>query len=292
MAFIINGEQISDQAIEDEFESIKEHYMSLGEAVCCDRDEEFQQYARDNVTNRALMEQESISRFGPVEDADVDTRLAEVKKEHGGDQEFYDNTGFNLGDDKMIHQKLKSSMLVDRLLEDALGEEKPPTEEELKQFYQENIESYMSEEEVRVSQLFFEPDSHEAARDAFDNLRKIRREILAGADFEETAAKNSSKDKGEIDLGFMKKGDSMPEIESIVFSLEKDEISPIVATHFGFHMFKLVDRKEPTPVPFEQLQGIEEQFTTIRREKGINALIDELKEKGQIEEVEEEAVAD
>ena len=60
MAFIINGEKIGDEVIEDEFESIKEHYINAGEVVCCDRDEEFQTYARENVINRVLLEQASI----------------------------------------------------------------------------------------------------------------------------------------------------------------------------------------------------------------------------------------
>ena len=34
MAFIINGKRIGDEVFEDEFESIKEHYQSLGEVVC------------------------------------------------------------------------------------------------------------------------------------------------------------------------------------------------------------------------------------------------------------------
>lgn len=288
MAFIINEEHISDAAIEEEFESIKEHYMSLGEVVCCDRDEEFQQYARENVVNRALMEQESISRFGEVSEADVDARLSQVKEEHGGDQNFYDNTGFNPGDEQMIRRKLKTSMMVDRLLAEEIGEEKPPTEEELKAFYEENINSYMSEEEIHVHQLFFEPESHEAARGTFDHLKTIRRQLLSGEDFEKLAADNSSKDKGELDLGYMKKGDTMPEIESIVFSMEIGEISPIVATHFGFHIFKLIDRKDPSPIPMEEIQGLEETFSNMRREKLISQFIDKLKEKAAIKEVEEE----
>ena len=72
MAYIINGEKIEDSVIADEFESIKDHYQSMGEVVCCDRDEEFWEYARTNVINRTLLEQESNKRFGEVEDAAVD----------------------------------------------------------------------------------------------------------------------------------------------------------------------------------------------------------------------------
>ncbi len=60
-----------DQVFEDEFESIKDHYESIGETVCCDRDEEFMKYARDNVVNRTLLQQESTKRFGDVSEAEL-----------------------------------------------------------------------------------------------------------------------------------------------------------------------------------------------------------------------------
>jgi len=117
MAFIINGAHIGDDVIEDEFESLKEHYQRLGEVVCCDRDVELRTYAKENVVHRTLLEQESVKRFGEIDDALVETRFEALKAEHGGDQEFYDNTGFNRGDRKVILAKLKSSLTVDRLLE-------------------------------------------------------------------------------------------------------------------------------------------------------------------------------
>ena len=289
MAFKINGQAISDEEIYEEFESIKDHYSRLGEVVCCDRDEEFMNYARENVVNRAVLEQESLKKFGEVSEEQIEARLAEMKAEYGGDDEFYDNTGFNRGDDKMIYSRVKSGLLVDRVLEEALGDEPEPTEEELEAYYQENIERYLSQERVRVSQIFVEPSSHEGARDAYADLRKIREKLLSGElDFEKVAADHNEAEKNDIDLGFMAQGDTMPEIEAITFSMRTGEISPIVATHFGFHIFTITDREEPTPVPMNEIQDLSLQFKTERREKAISEVIEKLKEKSSIEEVEEE----
>ena len=131
MAFIINGERIADEVFEDEFESIKEHYQSLGEVVCCDRDTEFRTYAQDNVIHRTLLEQESIKRYGGISDEAVEARFEEIKAEHGDEQKFYDNTGFNPGDRRVILEKLKSNMIVDRLFEAELDLPTDPSEAEL-----------------------------------------------------------------------------------------------------------------------------------------------------------------
>ncbi len=287
MAFIINGVRIEDEEIAEEFESIKEHYQAQGEVVCCDRDEEFQQYARDNVVNRTLMEQESVKRFGEVSDDAVAEKFEEIKAEHGGEKEFYDNTGLNKGDEAMIIRRLKSSMTVDRLMDDELPFPEAPSEEALEAYYQENIARFMSEEEVRVSQIFVEPSSHEAAREAFVALRDLRRELLEGKDFDVAAQEHGSDDR-DTDLGFMKQGDTMPEIEAITFSMEIGEISPVVATHYGFHLFKVTEKKAPAPIPKEEIPTLGEQLLTEQRNNAIQAVIDKLRDQGDIKEVESE----
>ena len=289
MAYIINGEHIGDQVIEDEFESIKDHYESIGESICCDRDEEIRNLSHENVINRTLLEQKSISKYGEAEEAAVEKRFEEVIAEHGGEQNFYDNTGFNPGDASVIKRKLKSRLMIDRLLEDELGKEASPTDEDLNKFYQENIENYMSEEQVRVSQIFIEPASQDAAKEAFIALRAVRQELLQGKDFDEAAREHSSDGDRDVDLGFMKQGETMPEVEAITFSMNIGEISPIVATHYGFHLFKVTGHKEPEPVPLEEIEGLSERYLAEQKAKAIDDYIKQLKENGSVEEVAEPA---
>lgn len=287
MAFIINGAHIGDDVVEDEFESLKEHYQRLGEVVCCDRDVELRTYAKENVVNRTLLEQESVKRFGEIDDATVEARFEALKEEHGGDQNFYDNTGFNRGDRNVILAKLKSSLTIDRLLEAEVTVPDQATEEELERYYQENLPRFLGEEEVRVSQIFIEPSSHEAAREAYLALRALRKELLAGKDFDEAAREHGPDEDREIDLGWMKQGQTMPEVEAITFSMEVGEISPIVATHYGFHLFKVTDRKEAKPIPRAEIPGLAETYLGERRAMGIADLIDRIKSHSTVEEVEE-----
>lgn len=287
MAFIINGAHIGDDVVEDEFESLKEHYQRLGEVVCCDRDVELRTYAKENVVNRTLLEQESVKRFGEIDDATVEARFEALKEEHGGDQNFYDNTGFNRGDRNVILAKLKSSLTIDRLLEAEVTVPDQATEEELERYYQENLPRFLGEEEVRVSQIFIEPSSHEAAREAYLAMRALRKELLAGKDFNEAAREHGSDEDREIDLGWMKQGQTMPEVEAITFSMEVGEISPIVATHYGFHLFKVTDRKEAKPIPRAEIPGLAETYLGERRAMGIADLIDRIKSHSTVEEVEE-----
>ncbi|MCB1063737.1 MAG: peptidyl-prolyl cis-trans isomerase [Verrucomicrobiae bacterium] len=286
MAYIINGELIGDEVLEEEFDAIKDHYASLGEVVCCDRDEEFMGFARENIVNRTLLTQEADKRFGPPKDEDVDQMIAQLKEEHGGEKAFYDNTGFNPGDEPRIKEKVRATIGVDQLLETEIGPDPEPTDAELQAHYEATIERYLTEEEVRISQIFKEPTSHEDAKVRYQELKEARFRILDGADFLEVAKETSDKPAEEIDLGFLKMGETMPEIESIAFSMREGEVSPIVATHFGFHLFQVTDRKAAAPVPFDEvIDTVREHFLTHSRESAINALISRLKETATIEEV-------
>ncbi len=284
MAFIINGTHVGDETIEEEFEALKEHYERLGESVCCDRDIELRGYAKENVLNRTLLELESVKRFGEVDDETVEARFAELITEHGSEQSFYENTGFNRGDRRLILAKLKSGLMVDRLLEADLDVPEKASADELDRWHEENIDRFMGQEEVRVSQLFIEPSSHDAAREAYLALRTVRKEILAGKDFDLAAREHGSDEERDIDLGFMRQGTTMPEIEAITFSMEIGEVSPIVATHFGFHLFKVTDRKESTPIPRAEIPDFEVQYLSERRNTAVADLIDRLKDKSEIEE--------
>jgi parvulin-like peptidyl-prolyl isomerase len=147
----------------------------------------------------------------------------------------------------------------------------------------------MSEEQVRVSQIFVEPASQDAAKEAFIALRAVRQELLQGKDFDEAAREHSSDGDREVDLGFMKQGETMPEVEAITFSMNIGEISPIVATHYGFHLFKVTGHKEPEPVPLEEIEGLSERYLAEQKAKAIDDYIKQLKENGSVEEVAEPA---
>ena len=55
------------------------------------------------------------------------------------------------------------------------------------------------------------------------------------------------------------------------------------------NIFKLIDRKEPEPVPFEDVkEKLAEDYVGEHRDGKINELLEELKGKAEIEEIEPE----
>lgn len=73
--------------------------------------------------------------------------------------------------------------------------------------------------------------------------RDILSQLKAGADFRELAKKYSigpSAAKGG-DLGYFNKGDFQPEFEAVILKLQVGEISGVVESKAGYHIFKRIE---------------------------------------------------
>ena len=286
MAFLINGKEIDDMVLEEEFDGIKEHHERLGEVVCCDRDDEFREQAKINVINRTLLHAESLKKLGEAPKEEIDEAIEQLKEDHGGEEAFFANIGMSPDQMDDIRDKVGTTISVDNLLRQEVGEDPEVTDEALKQFYEDNIENFMTEEEVQAWHVYVEPNGAEEADEMYALMRKLREELLDGADFEKVC-KEHCRDDHQMDLGSYKRGGLMQEIELITFSMRVGEISPVIGTHFGYHIFLLKDRREPKPVPFEELkEKLAEEFVLSYREDKVNGLIERLKSEATIEELE------
>jgi parvulin-like peptidyl-prolyl isomerase len=290
MAFIINGEEIDEEIIEAEFRQIKGHFERTLQVACCERDPEFRQTAKDNITARALLNQESKNRFPEVSEDDVTTRLNKLIEEAGGEDQFYMRIGMTIPDVSMVRDNVANGVRLDKMLGQIYGEESTPTDEEARAYYEANVAVFMSEETLHVCHITKGLEGAKSRQEVYDKMRELRRQLLAGADFMTLAEGERGNEQQQIDLGWFKRGEFMEEFETIAFSMDEGELSPVFTTQLGFHLCKLFGRKDPAPLPFEDIKdAVIHRMVEERRDKAFNALIDQLKSVSKIEDSEAEA---
>ena len=289
MPLVVNGQTIDDAVIEQEFSAIKAHYESLGSISCCERDDEFRGYARDNITFRALLTQEA-QRTIPEPGAEEVTRAFDkLKGEHGGGDQFYASVGLSPEQDGLIQRDLSVNLQVESLRDSACQSLPAPTEGECRAYYEGNIEQFSDEDEVRASHIFKSVRETEKREAIFKALCEVRQRLVDGADFTELAREHSDKPEEEIDLGFFKRGELMDEFEIVTFSMKAGEVSPVFATQHGFHLAKVTERKAGQPKPFESVRAdIESELTAQRQDAKLQQLVDKLKKTAKIEYIEPE----
>jgi peptidyl-prolyl cis-trans isomerase D len=129
----------------------------------------------------------------------------------------------------------------------------------LKQQYMANVQQYEVPDQVHVEHILFKTVGQPDA--AVEEIKKKAEEVLnearKGAKFDELAKKYSedpgSKDKGG-DLGWIRKGQTVPEFEKAAFSLQPGQISDLVRTQYGFHIIKVLEKQTAHTKPFEEVK--------------------------------------
>jgi len=141
---------------------------------------------------------------------------------------------------------------------------------ELRQAYAGSMDNFRVPERVKVRHILLmtqgKPDAEK--KQALAKAQDLLKQLRAGADFADLAKKNSQ-DPGSAqnggDLGFIVKGQTVPEFEKIAFTAKPKEISDVVTTQYGYHILQVMEREPARVKPFEEVKA---------------ALAEELKKQG------------
>src|SRR5687768_6042134 len=215
MALIINGERVDDVVLDGEFSGIKAYFESLGNVSCCERNDEFRGYARQNVVARVLLAQEALRSQPRVSDAEIEAALQKLYEENGGEQRFLSSIGAGPEQMEVIRRDVEANLRVRNMLERLGANDPPPSDDELRAYYDRNLDAYKSAEEVRASHILKAPARGEQREAAYQELREVRTKLLAGEDFDTLAKKHSDKADDHVDLGFFKRGELAEEFELV-----------------------------------------------------------------------------
>ncbi|MGV1046621.1 SurA N-terminal domain-containing protein [Limnohabitans sp.] len=134
-------------------------------------------------------------------------------------------------------------------------------EQDLKTYYEQNVQRLAGKEERRASHILINAAKDAPAADRAKAKAKAE-ELLAAVrkspkSFADVARKNSQ-DPGSAtkggDLDFFAKGAMVKAFEDAAFALKKGDISDVVESEFGFHIIELTDIKAPKAPSFESMR--------------------------------------
>lgn len=130
---------------------------------------------------------------------------------------------------------------------------------ELHKQYEDNIDSYRTPERVDVRHILIKTQGK--PKDQWPQLKAKAEDILKqlqhGANFAQLAKKDSedpgSAEKGG-ELGWITRGQTVPNFEKAAFSLKPGELSGIVETEYGYHIIQAEQKEAARVKPFDEVK--------------------------------------
>jgi len=228
----------------------------------------------DTLIINKLIELEADKQKVKIPSQDIDAELQTITDSYGGEDSFDEmlaSSGITL---EYVKEDIERYLKTEELLKKRIS----ITDEELKKYFEENKESFAQKEQVQASHILVEDE---------DTAKEVATKLADGEDFGELA-KEYSKDtisaESGGDLGYFGKGEMVAEFEAEAFSLPVNEISDPVKTEHGYHIIKVVDKKEAKEANYEDSkEAIEEAIFNERVQTEYSAWIGELKEEYEIE---------
>jgi peptidyl-prolyl cis-trans isomerase D len=160
---------------------------------------------------------------------------------------------------------------------------------DVEKYYTEHTKEFETPRQVRASHVLVpvaQTGGSEAEEKARGKVADVIRRAKAGEDFGKLAGESSedpgSKSKGG-DLGWVSKGEMVPQFEEALFRLKKGEITAEpVRTPFGYHAIKVVDVREESRKPLREVAPlIRDRLAGEAADKAARARAEELRSQLQ-----------
>ncbi len=190
----------------------------------------------ESLIDRKLLLRAARERGVQVADGEVERAWKRMQADYPGDA-FADQLAAQRLDGNVLRARLRESLLVERLFVDEVVARVAVTDDEIETWLAAHGVPEGEPERVRAAQIVVRTETEAVA---------LRHELQQGASFEELAHAHSLSPDGKRggDLGFFARGEMPPPFDEVCFALAPGKISEVVSSSYGFHVFKVLERRE------------------------------------------------
>lgn len=163
--------------------------------------------------------------------------------------------------------------------------------QEMKDYYDQNLDSYKYAAKVRWEQLMIRFDRSPDREAARAMIAQIGNEVVAGAPLSAVAQRNSHDHKASEGgmQGWTTQGSLAAEsLEKALFELPLNELSDVIETPLGYHIVRVLERTPAGAMPFRDAQvEIKEKLLKAKQEKRFDDYLKKLRAQTPIEVIDQ-----
>jgi peptidyl-prolyl cis-trans isomerase C len=202
----------------------------------------------NRLVERKMLLREAQRRRIKIGLPDINKRIESFRAEQG--QEVKEVLAGQGIDFEKWKNDVWEDLMIERLLARDVNKQVALSGAEVRKYYQDNPQQFERPEQVRVRQIVVSSEAE---------AQQVLEQLQGNPDFAAIARERSTAPEAGLggDLGYFSRGD-MPAEFNVVFTLPKGGVSGVVKSPYGFHVFKL-ENKRPAG-----LLGLEEASPAIR----------------------------
>jgi len=274
MAYLVNGELVSDELLFGEFHHLGGSSIDPLQPGADREARVLRQMAEQRILSAVLLRQLAVEAGITASDEEVETRR---RAQWGTSSASVCGPG--------VYRAMHDNLLIEKYSQLLTRHEMRPSREEVELYYQQHRQEFHQSERIEVAHIICNIDRPEDQAEAQSKMEQAELELNAGKPFQKVAEKYSDCG-GRIPLGWITRGTMVDEFDEVVFALKRNERSGIFRTRFGLHIATVLKIK---PAGYEPLQDVKlsiaKRILEERRQKTVRLAVDEAMRRAEIKVV-------
>jgi peptidyl-prolyl cis-trans isomerase C len=283
----VNGESIERWEFDN---AVKRVEARAGGPVPPEKRDEVLRGVLDQLVAYHLLAQESRNRKLDVTDADINARLADIRKSFPTEEAFKQGIAAQGLTVDQLRDQTRTSLQVAKVIDAEVASKVSVPDADVSAFYQQNLDKFKQGDSVHASHILIgvQPTATPVQKaEAKTKAQAVLKQVRSGGDFA-TIARAESQDPGSAqnggDLGFFPKGQMTPAFEEAAFKLKPGTTSGVVETPFGFHIIKVIEKQGPHTSTLAEVGGQIKNFLEQgQRDTMLQQFVEQVKSRSKIE---------
>jgi peptidyl-prolyl cis-trans isomerase C len=271
-AAIVNGAPIDRKEFNGEILRIQKALLGFGRPLTCKQMETVQTDVLESLIRREILYQESVNLGIKPDEDGVKKEINALRQQFSNETEFRNELRKKNISEEILRFRLEKNSAIQQYILKQFAPDITVSDNDMTAYYQMNLDIFKQPLQVRVSHILIRSDQQGDAsknQEARKKCEQILKRLKKGEDFPALAREHSdgpTRTEGG-DLGYIKTGQLDKQFESQVFALKTGEITDVIETDYGFHIFMLNDRKPETILAYEDVKEKIRQFITEEKAK-------------------------
>ena len=286
---IVNGVPIERSEFDGEIFRIQKTVLGLGKPLTCNQVTSIRTEVLESMIRREVLYQES-RKAGIKPDANAVARdMAALRQQFATEAEYKNELSRRNLSEETLRSQLERSSSLQQYVDRQFVSKVTVTDADMVDYYESNIDLFKQPLQARVSHILVQTDpkwEESRKQEARRKAEQILKSLKKGQDFAALAREQSDGQtkKSGGDLGFIRMGQLDPHLENAVFRLRTGETSDIIETSYGFHLFKMVDRKPETILAYDTVkEQIHQHLVQEKARRDADLYAKTLREKASVE---------